>query len=109
MKNFVWLYVWKACRNHNEEHPSNSDYVLVNIESWHSLEDYEAMEDKSKAWDNFSEDWAENVDSDGYYHGYSYGWSFKTPPKEFIEKKIKREKDRIKSIRGNIKIYEKYL
>ena len=105
----VWIYLWKAGgANTDKENPSDYDYKLVNVENYFGLEKYNES-DGDSIWKYYAEDWADRVSTNGYYRGYSYGWEEKTPPKEWIEKKIGYEKDKIKSIKSNIKSLKEYL
>ena len=105
----VWLYVWKACRNYNEDNPSNSDYILVDIEGYFgSVEKYNKLSDEDR-WKGFAENWADHADDSGSQYGYSYGWLIKEPSKEWINNKIKQEKTDIGFIEENIKTLSGYL
>ena len=85
MKKGKWFYYWKKVQGRI----TSDTYVFIAEEDLPSTEE---------AHLEIALDWAEKVDSCGSNNGFEYGFDdIESPPKEWLEKRIKYQEGNIQS------------
>ena len=104
--DYVWIYLWKASRNHNKENPCTKTYKLLPMH-WYTDDETNDLSDQLLS--DYAEDWAEAVNKNGHFYGFSYGYEIENPPKEWLDKEIERKNKSVESINEEIVRLKEYL